>query len=117
MNIQEQIKRILKEETQGVETFIENNWEKLYSKSRIKKIRITVNGDKYSIMGEKWDDGCIYDYLEKTDGDTETEDYEEYLFDVIDYVQTEENWDGYVYIDPEESDELYGITIYYKKVK
>jgi hypothetical protein len=86
-----------------------DNWNTYYDASHGNEIPYGKYGVE-TIMGEVWTTECVEHLMDEDD-----EDGSEYVQDEIDRVMVEENWDGYVYIDPYESDEEFGITIYYRK--
>ena len=92
------------------------NWEDYYESSHGVEIPYNRYGIQ-NIMGEVWTTECILDFFDENDIDYEDfddEDVESYLYTAIDSVIEEEKWDGYIYIEPDESGEEFGITIFFR---
>lgn len=93
------------------EADILNNWNEYYDASHGVPIQYGKYGVE-TIMGEVWTTICVQHLMDEDD-----EDGSAYVQDEINRVAQEENWDGYIYIDPYESGEEFGITIYYRKIQ
>lgn len=99
------------EQLASLENDILENWESYYEASHGEEIPYGKYGVS-TIMGEVWTIDCIEHLLDEDDVDDD--DLWDYVQDEIDKIVLEEKWDGYVYIDPETSEEQFGITIFYR---
>lgn len=96
-----------------LEAWLKDNWEELYT---LKEAELTVGMGKVKFKVEDWESVCI-EYQAEQMGYELSDDEDEWwdvMWEAVEKIVRDEGWDGYVYIDSDESGVPFGVTIFYR---